>query len=97
MNTKHPIKLDKIPWETEAEEILAYVFNGAQIKGIQNLLLDIVHEKLNLPCTTEHQADFFLRQEYLRGQYDILRYLLSCHDLAEDKYKDMLVNQHTQE
>lgn len=62
----------------EAEQAYKYTF--AQVKGFQHLIKDVMNEKLSLSPEHGKEENFFRQSEYLRGQLDILKYLLSTNN-----------------
>lgn len=72
-----------IRWQmNEQEAIAAAVFSELNYKHIQNELATVLEEKLKTAWDPANPELFVQQHEYLRGQVEILQYLLSLHDNA---------------
>jgi hypothetical protein len=68
-------------YESDRAELEAQILNPGQLVHINKLRSDIVIEKATMSATEEN---YISTQEYLRGQLDILTWLLAAHQTAVD-------------
>ncbi len=62
--------------------------NTLNLAVIQNLLASITEEKLNLPFTPNDIYTYTQQEAHLRGQIDILRYLIQSNEESQ-MYHDL--------
>lgn len=74
------INYNPIPFPSQEAELAAGRLTDNQRAHVQNLLSRIVQEKANIPVDTANLADYTYKMEYLRGQINILTYLLELSD-----------------
>lgn len=66
---------------TEDEQRQAEQLSSLTVANIHNLRSNIAQEKLTLTFT--NQQDFIQQEAFLRGQLDILTYLLDCNENSQ--------------
>ncbi len=69
---------------TAPEQIEASKLSSLQRTNLNNLLCNIMEEKLNLPFTPNNPLEYAQREAHLKGQMDILNYLIAMSD-EDDK------------
>lgn len=74
------ISLDKQKFGSEEEEVSSTVFSPAQITGIKNLMVEVATERANLAFTPAQPELFGQQTEYLRGQLQILAFLIATSE-----------------
>jgi hypothetical protein len=67
---------------TADEEKAGLTFNSLNLAVLRNQLSSIAEEKLNLTFTPNDVLSYTQQEAYLKGQMDILRYLLDSHTAA---------------
>ena len=72
-----PIQFEQHTFRSTEEEVEAQKFNELQRHNIKNTMLGCINEKLTLAT---NDPNFTASHKYLRGQIDILRYLLALDD-----------------
>ena len=65
------------------EELQGQLLNTNQEAVLQNLLARNSTDKLALAFDPQNPLGFAQQEAYLRGQIDLLRYLLDCNSLAK--------------
>lgn len=70
------------------EETGSRLLTTSQKQGIQNILCDLAEEKVRITPTFENPIQAQFEQEFIRGQIEILRYLLSLSEAVEDQQKN---------
>ena len=71
---------------SEAEVIAGMQLTSANVIHIRNQILDLVEEKLNLPFTPNDVLSYTQKEAYLKGQIDILRYLLDASETQTQSF-----------
>lgn len=64
---------------TDEEQVYSKLFTEIQLSGLKNLLIQVVNEKVNMgvPVSGDEIHAYVRRQEYLRGQIDIINYIIA--------------------
>ena len=70
------LKLSEFKFSSAQELDAARTFSPIQVRWIENVLVQSATEKINLAFSPDNLQAGALASEYLRGQVDILRYLL---------------------
>lgn len=65
---------------TPDEQEVGSLLNAVQRAVLQNLRVDIIEQKLLLAPTTSDLNQFIQQEAYLRGQLQIIEYLLAASD-----------------
>jgi hypothetical protein len=73
------INFHKREFSSTRDEHLSKVLSPLQRFGLENLLVELVEEKLGVAVGTEN---YLYTQEYLRGQIELVKYLLALDDAA---------------
>lgn len=77
---------------SDEEALQGSILTVTQKQVIQNKLAEVAEEKLALEVDSK-DIDFFLQQEAsLKGQLDILRWLLEAAEAAEETVNELLRN-----
>lgn len=76
---KVAINWEKAVYESFEEEQSSQILTMSQEKRLKNLLLDSLQEKLTMSIEVEN---YLTKQEYLRGQVDILLHVLAISQEA---------------
>jgi len=74
-----PISITKHRFRDEQEEQQSQLLDDIHKYSIQNLMTDIILEKANMDAEID---GYLLKQKYLKGQLDILQYLLALDQTA---------------
>jgi hypothetical protein len=77
------INLIRFEFANDAEEVASRQLSDLQKRHIENLIADCIDEKIKLVPSLETPNDFFFKSEYLRGQIEVLHYLLALSDIKE--------------
>ncbi len=80
---------------TDDEETQGQMLTLTQRQVIQNLLAKAAEEKINLTYTPESKEIFLQQEASLKGQMDILRFLLASSDAAEENYREIATANNT--
>lgn len=81
----------------DEEEIQGQMLTLTQRQVIQNLLAKAAEEKINLEYNPEAKERFLQQEASLKGQMDILRFLLVSSDAAEENYRELATANSTEE
>jgi hypothetical protein len=73
------INFHKHEFSSTRDEHLSRILSPIQRFGLENLLVELVEEKLGVAVGTEN---YLYTQEYLRGQIELVKYLLALDDSA---------------
>jgi hypothetical protein len=65
---------------TTAEKVESSKLSTLQKINIKNLICNIMEEKLNLPFTPNNPLEYAQREAYLKGEIEILNYLLAMSE-----------------
>lgn len=63
------------------EERQSQLLDGIHRQALENMMIDIIMEKSNMSVETE---GYLFKQEYLKGQLNIIQYLLSLDQNARN-------------
>lgn len=70
-------------WDlTQEEELAGSRLTELQVKKIQNEISTIAHSKLALSFDPNNTLKFAQEEAYLKGQLEVLEYLLQQHEAA---------------
>lgn len=67
---------------SDTEELGAQILQGANIQWIQSLIAKSAQEKLNLDYDPLNPLRFAQQEARIKGEIQILQYLLSCSENA---------------
>ena len=84
MNIVSSFAFTKTEYATQGEELASRTFSDIQVSAIRNTMLQVIEEKLNMPSS---EPDFFMRQEFLRGQISILQYITEVSTSASSAFQ----------
>lgn len=65
---------------TEKEQIAGTTLTSLNVAVLQNQRAQIAEEKLNLPFTPNDIQTYLQQEAYLKGQLDLLNYILASHE-----------------
>lgn len=72
---------------TAEEQVLSDQLSQLNVAKIQNLRSQIAEEKLNLVFTPNDTLTYTQSEAYLKGQLDLLTFLLQSHEEANQFHK----------
>jgi hypothetical protein len=73
---------DRHKFSSPQAELASSIFTFDQLGFLKNTLIGIAEEKLKLPYDPGAPEAFKFQHEYLRGQFELLNYLIDCHENA---------------
>ena len=82
---------------TEEEAIQGAILTVSQKQNIQNHRANIAEEKLSLDYDVNNPQAFLQKEAHLKGQLDVLNWLLDSSEAAEDLAIDNIRNQSGEE
>lgn len=68
---------------TTSEQLGGCILNQVQKAVLQNRRVEIAVQKLNTPYTPEHPLVYAQQEAFLRGQLDLIQWLLDSSEAAE--------------
>lgn len=71
---------------SEDEQRAAHTLSSLNISFIQNLRAAVAEEKLALEFTPNDLNTFLQREAHLKGQLDVLNYILACNEEAQQHH-----------
>ena len=81
-----PLKFEETVFARQEDELSALILSPPQKQNVKNLIVKAVNEKVNMSAEEE---GYLLKQEYGRGQLDILQFLLVSSEQAEAVLQSM--------
>lgn len=78
------IKLQSRPFDSETDELASKTLSYLQRQSMENLLGELVQEKLHLQPVPGDDKAFMLQHEFYRGQLTAVQYILALDDAAKE-------------
>lgn len=75
---------------TPTEQATAQQLSTLNVQFIQNLRAQVAEEKLNLPFTPNDILSYTQKEAHLKGQLDVLSYLLACNEESQPQYNQIV-------
>lgn len=85
MKNRLTVDLEVTKWNTYEEANGARIFSHLNTLWLKEVIKDTIMEKVNIAYDPGAPESFKFRHEYLRGQLEILNYLLECSESAKEQ------------